>query len=65
MHDHLERSYNDGQRHVLHYVTAREVYNIIKAAEHGRQGNPGEYRDYILPRPAAGRAVSGIAAAAT
>ena len=26
----LERRYNDGQRHQLHYVTAREMYNIIK-----------------------------------
>ena len=33
MHRHLEQNYNDGKRYVLHYVTAREVYNIIKAAE--------------------------------
>ena len=45
MHSYLERAYNDGQRHVLHYVTSRELYNIIKAAEAGEQGNPGEYRD--------------------
>ncbi len=51
MHAHLERNYNDGERHVLHYVTAREVYNIIKAAEAGEQGNPNAYRDYVLPRP--------------
>jgi hypothetical protein len=51
MHAHLERNYNDGERHVLHYVTAREVYNIIKAAEAGEQGNPDAYRDYALPRP--------------
>jgi hypothetical protein len=30
----------------LHYVTAREMVNIIHAAEDGRVGNPGEYRDY-------------------
>ena len=51
MHAHLERNYNDGERHVLHYVTAREVYNIIKAAEAGEQGDPHAYRDYVLPRP--------------
>ena len=51
MHAHLERVYNDGERHVLHYVSAREVYNIIKAAEAGKQGNPNEYRDFILPPP--------------
>jgi hypothetical protein len=36
----------------LHYVTAREAYNIVKAAEMGRCGNPGDYRDFIVPRPA-------------
>jgi hypothetical protein len=30
----------------LHYVTAREMVNIIHAAEDGRDGNPGAYRDY-------------------
>lgn len=51
MHTHLESAYNDGQRHVLHYVTAREVYNIIKAAEAGCSGDPNQYRDYELPPP--------------
>ena len=51
MHSHLERRYNDGQNHVLHYVTAREVYNIVKAAEAGLQGDPGQYRDHVLPPP--------------
>lgn len=53
MHRYLQRAYNDGQRHVLHYVTARETYNIIKAAEAGEQGDPGQYRDYLLPAPRA------------
>ena len=51
MHAHLEQAYNDGERHVLHYVTAREMYNIIKAAEAGRSGNPHDYRDFELPPP--------------
>lgn len=51
MHAHLEQAYNDGARYVLHYVTARETYNIIKAAEAGCQGNPHDYRDYALPPP--------------
>lgn len=51
MHDYLESHYNDGLKHVLHYVTAREVHNIIKAAEAGLQGNPDQYRDYVLPPP--------------
>ena len=51
MHEHLERVYNDGKRHVLHYVTARETYNIIKAAEAGHRGNPHTFRDFLLPPP--------------
>ncbi|HEY9132236.1 MAG TPA: hypothetical protein VIM98_10805, partial [Dyella sp.] len=51
MHEHLENHYNDGERYVLHYVTAREMYNIIKAAEAGKQGNPNLWRDFELPRP--------------
>ena len=51
MHSYLERAYNDGQNYVLHYVTSREVYNIVKAAEAGCEGNPNDYRDYILPPP--------------
>jgi hypothetical protein len=51
MHDYLETTYNDGVNYVLHYVTAREVYNIVKAAEAGKQGNPAQWRDFILPPP--------------
>ncbi len=36
----------------LHYVTAREMFNIIKAAEAGHSGNPNDYRDYEIARPA-------------
>jgi hypothetical protein len=46
----LESKYNDGENWKLHYVSAREVYNIIKAAEAGLEGNPGEYRDFLIPR---------------
>lgn len=35
----------------LHYVTAREAYNIAKAAEAGRDGDAGRYRDYEIARP--------------
>jgi hypothetical protein len=48
MHRYLAEKYNNGTAHVLHYVTAREMYNIVKAAEAGEQGNPAEYRDYLL-----------------
>ncbi len=46
----LEREYNNSQNGFLHYVTAREMYNIIKAAEAGESGNPGEYRNYVIPK---------------
>lgn len=36
----------------LHFVTAREAYNIVKAAEAGRVGDPGQYRDFLIPPPA-------------
>lgn len=35
----------------LHYVTAREMANIVHAAEEGKEGNPGEYRDYLFQPP--------------
>ena len=35
-------------RHRVHFVTAREMVNIVLAACNGRQGSPGEYRDYRL-----------------
>ncbi len=44
----LEDKYNDGINCRLHYVTAREAYNIIKAAEDGKGGGPGQYRDYLI-----------------
>jgi hypothetical protein len=36
------------RQEVIHFVTAREMVNIIWAACDGREGNPGEYRDYRL-----------------
>jgi hypothetical protein len=35
----------------LHYVTAREAYNIVMAAEDGMKGNPELYRNYKIPPP--------------
>jgi hypothetical protein len=50
--DYLESKYNDGDKYVLHYVSARELYNIIKAAEAGEpQANPSQYRDYAIKAP--------------
>ncbi|MBJ6978226.1 right-handed parallel beta-helix repeat-containing protein [Luteimonas sp. MC1895] len=48
---HLESRYNDGTRWKLHYVSAREMYNIARAAEDGLAGDPDAWRDYEVPRP--------------
>lgn len=49
MFSYLEERYSDKKKFFLHYVTARQLYNIIKAAEAGKEGNPGEYRDFFIP----------------
>ncbi len=52
IYSYLESKYNDGQNFILHYVTARELYNIIKAVEAGKScENPEEYRDYLIKKP--------------
>ncbi len=51
-HQAIGQSYNDGERFRLHYVTARELANIIKAAESGARGNPRDFRDYAIRPPA-------------
>jgi hypothetical protein len=35
----------------LHYVTAREMYNVARAAMDGKTGNPNSYFDYVIPPP--------------
>lgn len=62
MHAYLEERYNDGADYVLHYVSAREMFNIIKAAEAGENGDPGLFRDYVLAPPPHCRAVDTSAA---
>jgi len=51
LHEALTGHYNDGVRWKLHYVTAREMYNIAKAAMAGKSGDPAEYRDFELAPP--------------
>ena len=36
------------RQEVIHFVTARQMVNMIWAACDGREGNPGDYRDYRL-----------------
>jgi hypothetical protein len=52
----LEHAYNDGTRYVLHYITAREAYNLARAAAEGATGGPEQYLDaYVRPYRAGSR----------
>jgi hypothetical protein len=55
MHEALGR-YNDGEKWKLHYVTAREMFNVARAAMDGKSGEPSDWFDYEIPPPAAARA---------
>ncbi len=35
----------------VHYVTAREMYNVARAAMDGKRGSPADYFDYEVPAP--------------
>ena len=48
MHRILNEQYNDGRRFRLHYVTARQAYNIAIAAEHGMAGIPSDWVNYRI-----------------
>ncbi len=56
LHHALTTEHNDGKTSFLHYVTAREMFNIAVAAMEGRSGNPFEYRDHVIAPPAAASA---------
>ena len=45
----MEKAYNDGTRYVLHYVTAREAFNLARAAVDGKHGDPRQYYNYVIP----------------
>ncbi|HKT79412.1 MAG TPA: hypothetical protein VJP86_04285 [Vicinamibacterales bacterium] len=45
----FEKNYNDGNRYVLHYVTAREAYNLAISAASGAKGAPEHYFDTPIP----------------
>jgi hypothetical protein len=54
-HEALGRGYNDGEKWRLHYVTAREMFNVARAAMDGKRGEPGAWFDYEIPPPARAR----------
>ncbi len=49
MYSYLEAAFRDRAGYRLHYVTARELYNIIKGAEAGLEADPGAFRDFLIP----------------
>lgn len=51
MHQAMQEMFNSTKDWKLHYVSAREMVNIIRAAEAGKTGNPGKYRDYEISVP--------------
>ncbi len=51
LHEYLRSRYNDGRHWVLHYVTAREMYNVAIAAMEGASGDPCAFRDHVVPPP--------------
>jgi hypothetical protein len=51
LHSELTTRYNDGKRWRLHYVTAREMYNVARAAMAGETGDPSAYFDFVVPPP--------------
>lgn len=49
LHDALQAHTRDGVK--VHYVTARELFNVARAAMDGKLGDPSEYFDYIVAPP--------------
>jgi hypothetical protein len=50
--EYMESRYNDGHGYILHYVTARELYNVVKAIEADEPLNdPVAYIDYAVKSP--------------
>jgi len=57
LHRHLQDVCDPSSPYRLHYVTAREAYNIAMAAAGGAEGNPAQFRDHLIP-PYATRYIS-------
>jgi hypothetical protein len=54
MHDELRAMHDTGAWR-LHYVTAREMYNVARAAMDGATGDPARYFDHAIARPPVAR----------
>lgn len=49
LHQELRKICGEGSPYQLHYVTAREAFNIAMAAMAGKAGDPGKFRNYRIP----------------
>jgi hypothetical protein len=49
LHEALRDHVRDGWK--LHYVTAREMFNVARAAMDGKTGTPDQYFDYVIAPP--------------
>jgi hypothetical protein len=45
----LAERYHDGKAFKVHCVTARQAYNLIRAAEAGASGDPADFLDWEIP----------------
>jgi len=51
LYEDADRRFNDGSRYRMHYVTARELFNVIRATEEKADGPQERLRDWLLPPP--------------
>ena len=51
LHESIARLRKENEALFFHYVSAREMYNIVKAAEAGKEDNPIEFKDYEISPP--------------
>jgi hypothetical protein len=49
-HERLLANFSDGAGFRVHYVTAREMTNILHALEDGEPGDPGKHRNHVFKR---------------
>ncbi len=61
-HEDLARRAHDNPHFHFHYVTAREMYNLVKAAEAGWRGGVAEALDFELASPFASSSTSAVPA---
>jgi hypothetical protein len=48
---HSALAHHAGEGMSLHYVTAREMFNVARAAMDGKSGDPSAYFDYVIEPP--------------